>query len=340
MQGSRSRQVAANLGRLALGFLVIAAAILLLQVLLSHVQMSSAPPGWEIIRPPDEVSTLLIDNDTVWTGGKGGIIRIGRTNSTRLTLPAGAPQTGYVRQIFRNNAGTIWIGHDGGLVKYTGSSWEVIAPGPGIPFTRVLSLAQLPDGSMVAGTETDVYVAGGSGWQSLHERGMPAIGSADVLLVTRKGDLWIGCGDPVRGALIRLNGTIWHRYGVADGLPHPAVRALVQMDDGSVWAATGFSRNGGAARYYRGEWTNLTIADGLAGESTRSVFMDMAGRLWIGSEYDGIAVGGPGSWTVISAKDGLAGNEVKVLVQDSDGVYWLGTENGLSRIAPGALPAG
>jgi ligand-binding sensor domain-containing protein len=54
--------------------------------------------------------------------------------------------------------------------------------------------------------------------------------------------------------------------------------------------------------------------------------------LWIGSEYDGIAVGTPGSWKILSEKDGLAGYEVKVMTQDADGTYWLGTESGLNRI--------
>ena len=52
----------------------------------------------------------------------------------------------------------------------------------------------------------------------------------------------------------------------------------------------------------------------------------MTGRMWIGSEYDGITVGSPGSWTVLTEKDGLAGYEVKVMTQDPDGNYWLGHE--------------
>jgi len=70
--------------------------------------------------------------------------------------------------------------------------------------------------------------------------------------------------------------------------------------------ATGFSRHGGAARYSGSKWTNLTVQDGLAGESTRSVYEDTLGRMWIGSEYDGVAVGTPGSWEILTEKDGLA----------------------------------
>jgi ligand-binding sensor domain-containing protein len=63
--------------------------------------------------------------------------------------------------------------------------------------------------------------------------------------------------------------------------------------------------------------------------------------MWIGSEYDGIAVGRPGSWDIITEKDGLAGYEVKIMAQDADGTYWLGTNSGLNRVdSYAAFPAG
>lgn len=327
------RNLIVNAGHFVAGILIIAVIVLTLQAVQGYVQVNSTPPGREIIRPPAEVSTLLIDNDTLWTGGKEGIILISRTNSSRLPLPAGSPPTSYVRQIFRDQSGSIWIGHDGGLIKYANASWQIIAPGPGLPFTSVLSLAEHRDGSMVVGTETDVFVNDETGWRSLRGGFMPDIVSADVLLVTRSDDLWVGCGAPMRGALYQLNGTSWQRYTVSDGLPHPAVRALTEADDGSIWVATGYSRNGGTARYSHGVWTNMTRADGLAGESTRSVFLDSRGRVWIGSEYDGIAVRDNSTWKILTEKDGLAGNEVKTMVQDENGVYWLGTNSGLSQIS-------
>jgi len=333
MQGRKYPNLITNAGHLVAGILIIAVLVIILQAAHGYVQIKSTPPGWEIIRPPAEVSTLIIDNDTLWTGGKEGIILISRMNRSRIPLPEGAPPTSYVRQILRDHTGTIWIGHDGGLVKYANASWQIIAPGPGVPFTKVLSLAERSDGTIVAGTETDVYMDDVSGWRSLHTMGMPEIASADVLLAARSGDLWVGCGALMRGALYRLNGTLWQTYTVSDGLPHPAVRALTETDDGTIWVATGYSRNGGAARYSHGVWTNLTRVDGLAGESTRSVFLDTRGRIWFGSEYDGIAVRDDSTWKILTEKEGLAGNEVKTMVQDNEGVYWLGTNGGLSRIS-------
>ncbi len=68
------------------------------------------------------------------------------------------------------------------------------------------------------------------------------------------------------------------------------------------------------------------------------MYEDAEGRMWIGSEYDGIAAGSPGSWKILTNKDGLAGYEVKVMVQDMDSMYWFGTNGGLNRVSHDALP--
>jgi len=326
-------------GHLIAGILIIVIIMLVLQTLLGLVQVRSAPSGWQIIRPPQEVSTLIIENDTVWTGGKDGVILIGRSTSTHLSTPGNAPSFGYVRQIFRDHDGWIWVGHDGGLARYRNGSWQVIAPAPGVPFSKVLSLAQQHDGTIITGTDTDVLSYRNGSWMSLLGEEAPSIASADVLLVDRSGDLWVGCGQPTRGGLYRLHNTTWSTVTLIDGLPHQSVRGIAQARDGTIWVATGFSRHGGAAQFSWGKWTSLTVRDGLAGESTRSVYEDNAGRMWIGSEYDGIAVGTPGSWEILTEKDGLAGYEVKIMTQDPDGTYWLGTNSGLNRIdQKAALP--
>ena len=221
--------------------------------------------------------------------------------------------------------------------RVSGGSWKVIVPAPEVPFSKVLRLVERSDGTIEAETDTDVQSYRDGRWTSLLAPDTVSIASADVLFEDRGGDLWVGCGQPARGGLYRLNGTSWTSFTISDGLPHLSVRGITQARDGTIWAATGFSRHGGAARYLGGKWTNLTVQDGLAGESTRSVYEDNAGRMWIGSEYDGVSVGVPGSWTIVTEKDRLAGYEVKTMTQDRDGTYWLGTNGGLSRIEESAF---
>lgn len=319
------------------GILFVVAAIMVLSFLLGHAQVFSTPPGFTIIRPPDEVSTILIDGDTVWTGGKDGVILVDRINRSVRPLPGGAPVFGYVRAIAKDTEGSVWIAHDGGLARFSRDGWTTFGEQTGAPFVKALSSITLPDGSIRVGTEGKVvqYTMGIWTETILPVSVTPA--SADVLFSDTSGNLWIGCGDPAHGGLFRYDGQNWMVYGPGNGLPHPVVRDITGSADGAVWVATGFSGQGGAARYSGGSWTSFTTADGLAGPSTRSVHEDRAGRMWIGSEYDGVLLQNATSRRILTRQDGLAGNEVKVVREDTEGTFWIGTDAGLSVINASVL---
>lgn len=112
MNGIRGRDFAVRIVKIVAGILIVAGIIVGLQFMLGYLQVKSTPSGWQIIRPPDEVYTLLIVNDTVWTGGKDGVILIDRTTGKTLPLPGSPPSVSYVRSIIKDRQGTIWIAQD------------------------------------------------------------------------------------------------------------------------------------------------------------------------------------------------------------------------------------
>ena len=319
------------------GILIVVAAILVAGFLLSHAQMLSAPSGFSIIRPPDEVSTILVDGDMVWTGGKGGLILFDRIKRSTQPLPAGAPQFGYVRGIAKDPDGSVWIAHDGGLARFSHNAWTIFDEHTGAPFPKALSVISRADGSIWVGTEGNIVQYMNGTWIEIVPPLSITLASADVLFFDRSGDLWIGCGSSTHGGLFRYDGRDWTVYGKDNGLPHPVVREVTESADGDIWVATGFANHGGAARFYDGNWTAFTTADGLAGPSTRSVYEDKSGRMWIGSEYDGVLLRNKTTDRILTRKDGLAGNEVKVVREDREGTFWIGTEGGLSVINASAL---
>jgi ligand-binding sensor domain-containing protein len=319
------------------GILIIVAAILVAGFLLSHAQMLSTPAGFSIIRPPDEVSTILVDGDMVWTGGKGGVILFDRTNRSIQPLPPGAPLFGYVRGIAKDPEGSIWIAHDGGLARFSNNTWTSFGEHTGAPFSKSLSVISQADGSIWVGTEGKIVHYTNGTWIEIVPSPSITLASANVLFFDSSGDLWIGCGSPTHGGLFRYDGRNWTVYDLDNGLPHPVVRDVTESADGAIWVATGFSGQGGVARYSGGKWTAFTTADGLAGPSTRSVHEDRTGRMWIGSEYDGVLLRNKTADRILTRKDGLAGNEVKVVREDREGMFWIGTEGGLSVINTTAL---
>ena len=75
---------------LIIGVLIIIIAVFAINYTTLVYKGNSLPEGFAIIRPPGEVSTLIIENDTVWTGGKEGLVLISRSGKTRVPLPGNA----------------------------------------------------------------------------------------------------------------------------------------------------------------------------------------------------------------------------------------------------------
>ena len=105
--------IAVRIAKIAAGILIIVGILVCLQLFLGYLQVKNAPAGWQIIRPPGEVYTIHIENDTVWTGGKDGVILIDRITGRNVPLPGSPPPVSYVRSIIRDQWGTIWVAHDG-----------------------------------------------------------------------------------------------------------------------------------------------------------------------------------------------------------------------------------
>ncbi|MGC9436307.1 MAG: ligand-binding sensor domain-containing protein, partial [Methanomicrobiales archaeon] len=246
-----------------------------------------------------------------------------------LPLPAGAPAFGHVRSIAAGNGGEIRVAHDGGIACYAGGVWDA-APGRP-PFSRALALTAAPDGSMLAGTPDGVWRLGETGWTREVDAGVFGLQDCEVLMTDSRGWTWAGCANPTAGGILVCRDGAWERVG-EDGLPHPVVRGLCEDASGRIWAATGFASRGGAAVFDGVTVTaTYTTAEGLAGGATRTVFGDAAGRMWIASEYDGVAVLFPdGTWQYLDRGCGLAGDEVKAVAEDADGRLWIGTDLGLN----------
>jgi ligand-binding sensor domain-containing protein len=305
-------------------------------LLISRLAPSPAPEGWTVIRPPHEVTCLMVVGDQIWGGGRDGLFACQRSDGEPLALPEPATELSYVSTLLRDRHGTIWIGCAQGLVCHDQGAWQIRSEHQGEPLGPVLSLLETRDGRLLIGRKGG-YLVLSRDRQALGAGPEIGISSVDTMYQDQDGVLWLGCASPTHGCLLSFDGTAWRTYSAGREVPHPAVNMITRDRHGTLWVATGFANRGGAARLSNGVWSWLTRSDGLAGEKVRSIAEDRLGRLWFGSEYDGVAILDQDRWTVIPPRTGLAGREVKVVVQDADGVYWFGTDGGLTRIEPDAI---
>lgn len=302
------------------------------------------PAGWQIIRPPHEVSALAIQGNVIWAGGKDGVVGVDRFTGRIVAELACDGQLVYTRALLVDRNGILWIGHQDGLTRYDGSACVTYTEKDGLPDSQVNALLETHNGEIWVGTSRGAAYHDVAGWHVLTVADGLADDMVNVMLEDSEGGMWFGSYTAPRGGLSYLKYGQWQIFSTSNGLPHNGINALLEDQSGHIWAGTGMLDRGGAAVFVYGESglvleDVLASSDGLAGNNVRSIYQDRDGVFWFGSEYDGIARLDTGSWQVLTVEDGLSDPEVKCIVQDEDGNLWLGTMDGITRISAQALDA-
>jgi len=134
--------------------------------------------------------------------------------------------------------------------------------------------------------------------------------------------------DPVSGA---------HRiYNVESGLASDRARTILEMRDGTIAVAT----NAGVNLIRDGEIVGCyDSAQGISNLEILTLEESPDGRLYMGSDGDGIYVADAGKITRLGRADGLASDVILRLKRDTEveGLYWIITSNSISYMQDEAI---
>ncbi len=287
----------------------------------------------------NNVKSIYIDNDVIWVGTSGGLIRYSTRDDTFKLFDArngllsnGVFFVGKVR-------GHIAAGTYGGGLSILGDdgSWKNY---------------NIPEGV------GDAFIY-------------------DVI-EAKNGDIWIATwsgANRVRGGALD-DRSKWDLYTVENtqgGLPNDWVYGLSEGKNGDIWLAT----EGGLARFAQNKWENWNHAKGLGADYDKVkdaiaytsdpgkasshhaqqkkemglqgvnvaynpnyvVSMEVGGNgdVWAGTWGGGLSRFDGKRWTIYTTKEGLPGNHVFMLHRDDKGQLWIGTNNGLALWQDGSF---
>jgi len=271
--------------------------------------------------------------------------------------------------ITQTKDGQLWIGGEGGLLRFDGVQFVPWSPPEGnhLPDNRIFGLLGASDGSLWIGT--------GSGlarWQEGKLTVYASIGRFSALVEDHQGDVWAGH----TRALDRLPPLCRFDEGNFQCLPMPDqsplryVGSLAEDKSGTLWVGgeaavcrwqmekpncyelpqrTGSAEkfgvygiavdsngdlwaDGGPTGIWRlasGRWGRYSDSPRL--KQTQAMLTDREGSFWIGGRANGLIRRFKGRTARFTRADGLSGDVITGILEDREGNVWVATSTGLDR---------
>jgi streptogramin lyase len=177
------------------------------------------------------------------------------------------------------------------------------------------------------------FVGHASGLFLLHDftqRPEEILGDINVMSLyeDRQRNLWVGTFG--QGLYCRPHGTTqWHRYKKENGLTDESILSITGLKD-TLWLAT----LGGVTRIqveqpmsqFRLNSTNYNLADGLGTNFIYTAFVDSQGRIWFGTDGNGLSVLKGTSIQNFQVLDTIQLHSVYSITEDPEGMIWFVTD--------------
>ncbi|MDE3104704.1 MAG: hypothetical protein KGK08_05975 [Acidobacteriota bacterium] len=236
---------------------------------------------------------------------------------------SGLPQD-TVYTVLQSRDGFLWLGTDGGLVRFDGMSFRVFDTGntPQMHSNLVNALAEDAAGRLWIGTEDGLLaLAGGELTRYGVEQGLP---SSRVLrvLAPQHGALVVATA---AGLAVEQQG----RFRAVEGSEQLSTGdsgALLAADaSGTVWAAGGRSvlaLHPAPEGYREGQPLPVPELDGV-----QALCVEAQGTVWVGGRQGLVSWSGNRKQRL----SGLPSSDVRALLVDATGTVWVGTEAGLAQ---------
>ncbi len=118
-------------------------------------------------------------------------------------------------------------------------------------------------------------------------------------------------------------------YNESNGLPTGEANVVAQSSDGYIWIGS----YGGLIRYDGTQFRNYSAEGAIESSSIRSVFEDSEGRLWVGTNDDGVYMMENDVFTHITAESETDFLCIRGFCEGKDGTVYLASSSGLGEIS-------
>jgi ligand-binding sensor domain-containing protein/signal transduction histidine kinase len=273
----------------------------------------------------NNIFNLTVAQDgTLWIATEGGgLIRYKEGSFVSYTAKDGLLND-FVRTVYQDSKGVVWIGNDTGLFRFVNGRIERVDNGGSVPYLAVHSIFEDNRGRLWAGGSRLLCLDGDSA-REYHLQGEGSQNRVKSIIQTRDGTLWVG----TIGGLHKMRPTSdsFKKVNETNG----TVRFLHETTDGTLWIGT---IGHGIYKYNDGAFTQLTAPGSLPSNTALNLFEDAENNIWIGTQAGMVRLSRTPIQTV--ALPDSSDYDAETVSQDHNGDLWVAAAN-LFRFHEGAV---
>jgi ligand-binding sensor domain-containing protein/two-component sensor histidine kinase len=285
----------------------------------------------------DSVYSLLVAKDgTLWAGTEGGGLVRYKDGRFRVFGAAEGLTNGFVRVIYEDRNGRLWVGTDAGLFRLQNESLVRVDGRDGAPEMNVNTICEDRAGRLLVGG-WGLRVLDGREVSYYTSNESLADNSIRTIRQTADGAIWIGAISGLRRLDRGLNGDPFRAGKILSGVN---VSALLESRGGELWIG---AYGQGLMRYRAGRIVKFSAPSSLPHNNVLALFEDSEDNVWVGGQ-GGLLRLSPSAASVITTADG-APQSINTIYPDPRGDLFVTALNGkLFRVArytlePVRLPA-
>jgi len=300
---------------------------------MSDLSHHSLPPhgkgAWRTYTTADGLAGLQVEHIVedqegyLWFAtASGGVSRFDGDEFQTYTTRDGLCSD-LVHGLLCDRQGHLWFGTlDRGVCRYDGQAFHHFGEDDWAPRRHCSYLFEDAEGRIWASGQNDLGYHDGTGWRDLTPEYRQACkhepGACWGIAQDANGHLWFGSNH----ALVRFDGSCFHRYGKEYGLAEEGGSFGVAVDaEGAVWT-------GRAGRIWRYDGGTFHPVPAEFDGHVRKIQTDREGRIWVCLGGGGALCHDGAAWHRYTTRDGLPSDTVCGMLQGREGLFWFATWGG------------